>query len=77
MNRWGGPPGPRPTPSSAFVNWRKKPARGPAADQGVRPTRLRQRGSRPFSRESRRGSLKAPEGRATSRYCAHSFCSSN
>src|SRR5438477_11898737 len=27
-----------PTPSSAFVTRRKKPARGPAADQGVRPT---------------------------------------
>jgi len=35
----GGPPGPRPTPSSALVDARKKPARGPAADQGVRPTR--------------------------------------
>jgi hypothetical protein len=39
-NRWGGPPGPRPTPSSAFVDRSKKPARGPAADQGVCPTGL-------------------------------------
>jgi error-prone DNA polymerase len=35
---WGGPPGPRPTPSSAFVDGREKPARGPAADQVVCPT---------------------------------------
>ncbi len=31
----GGPPGPRPTPSSASG---RRPAGGPAADQGVRPT---------------------------------------
>ena len=34
---WGGPPGPRPTPPSAPG---RKPVRGPAADQGVRPTQL-------------------------------------
>ncbi len=32
---WGGPPGPRPTPSSASV---LKPDRGSGADGGVRPT---------------------------------------
>src|SRR5437016_6030510 len=31
-HRWRGPPGPRGTPSS------RRPARRPAADQGVRPT---------------------------------------
>ena len=30
---WGGPPGPRGIPQS-----RQRPARGPAADEGVRPT---------------------------------------
>ena len=49
---WGRPPGPRPTPPLAFVNRRKKPARGPAADQGVCPTMLHGLSSRPFSRES-------------------------
>jgi hypothetical protein len=49
---WGRPPGPRPTPPLAFVNRRKKPARGPAADQGVCPTMLYGLSSRPFSRES-------------------------
>src|ERR1700730_18610094 len=35
ISRWGGPPGPRPTPSSASPQCThiKKPARGPAADQ--------------------------------------------
>ena len=38
---WGGPPGLRPAPWPA--SWdsaatRDRPARGPAADQGVRPT---------------------------------------
>src|SRR5262249_55142065 len=38
--QWGGPPGPRPTPSSASMCTEEKPAGGPAADQGVRPTRI-------------------------------------
>jgi len=35
---WGGPPGPRRTPSSACRTFEGKPTRGSAADQGVRPT---------------------------------------
>jgi hypothetical protein len=36
---WGGPPGPRPTPPSAFVSVeRKSRTRGSGADEGVRPT---------------------------------------
>jgi hypothetical protein len=47
--RWGGPPGPRATPSSAPLDgvigllWREEPAGGPAGPegtpQGVRPTK--------------------------------------
>jgi hypothetical protein len=37
----GRTPGPRPTPSSAFPLGSKKPAGGPAADQGVCPTKWR------------------------------------
>jgi hypothetical protein len=43
--RWGGPPGPRGTPPSRIRNddigilqGTSRPARGPAADEGVRPT---------------------------------------
>ena len=43
---WGGPPGPRGSPRTRFPRSSRKikclrrsePARGPAADQGVRPT---------------------------------------
>ena len=41
MVGWGGPPGPRPTPSSACYRIKKTSrcgSRGPRADQGVRPT---------------------------------------
>ena len=38
LKKWGGPPGPRPTPSSACSAAAEEPAGGPAADQGVRPT---------------------------------------
>ena len=34
---WGGPPGPRPTPSSACFPL-QKPDQGSGADEGVRPT---------------------------------------
>ncbi len=37
-NGYGGPPGPRPTPSSAWPIATERPARGLAADQGVRRT---------------------------------------
>ena len=37
--RWGGPPGPRPTPSSASFAL-EKPDQGSGADEGVRPTIL-------------------------------------
>jgi hypothetical protein len=53
LNRWGRPPGLRPTPSSAILDRIKKPARGPAADQGVRPTIFEG------------VSMRQPEGRAT------------
>ena len=36
--QWGGPPGPQPTPPSVSLARTQRPARGPAADQGVRPT---------------------------------------
>jgi HD-like signal output (HDOD) protein len=46
--KWGGPPGPRATPSSAWSGNRRRPksrSRGTRADQGVRPTwRLHQLG---------------------------------
>ena len=36
---WGGPPGPRPTPSSACVSRTlAQPDQGSGADEGVRPT---------------------------------------
>src|SRR4051794_35520141 len=41
---WDGPPGPRPAPWPVFFPYpeirvsSRRPARGPAADQGVRPT---------------------------------------
>jgi hypothetical protein len=44
MNWWGGPPGPRGTPSSRrcvknqSAATTEKPTRGSAADEGVRPT---------------------------------------
>ena len=39
---WGGPPGPRPTPSSALLRVRgQSRTRGSGADEGVRPTRHR------------------------------------
>jgi hypothetical protein len=45
INWWGGPPGPRGTPSSRWcvknqsAATTEKPTRGSAADEGVRPTR--------------------------------------
>jgi hypothetical protein len=36
---WGGPPGPRPTPSSASAGLAGSGSRGTRADQGVRPTK--------------------------------------
>jgi hypothetical protein len=36
---WGGPPGPRLTPASAFVSCGTgEPDQGSSADEGVRPT---------------------------------------
>jgi hypothetical protein len=35
---WGGLPGPRPTPRSAFSRLAKSESGGTRADQGVRPT---------------------------------------
>jgi hypothetical protein len=36
---WGGPPGPQPTPPSAFVlSTLESRTRGAGADEGVRPT---------------------------------------
>jgi hypothetical protein len=37
-NRWGGPPGPQPTPWSACYDGSDSGTRASRADQGVRPT---------------------------------------
>jgi hypothetical protein len=39
LAKWGGPPGPRPTPTSAFVSRViAEPDQWSGADEGVRPT---------------------------------------
>src|SRR5262249_48020063 len=46
---WCGPPGPRPTPPSAFGPGAKAGPGGPAADEGVRPAEQHSRNQKGFS----------------------------